>query len=998
MPASPGWKQEESVEIALTVNGAPREAEVEPRALLVDLLRDNLGLTGTKIGCETGECGACTVHLNGVSVKSCLALAVQADGADVTTIEGLAPPGRSTLHPIQEAFWHEFAVQNGFSTPGIVMSVADLLKRNPTPTVAEIRAWLDGTLTRISGYENIVRAVGVAAATMNGKRSAAPLAGRTARAHVASAAGSPPATNGSSPAPAAPAPEGIGASALTKEGPGLLRGEAEFIGDITLPGTLHAAILFSDHAHALIKRIDTSKAAAMPGVARVFTADDIPGLMPLPVVWVPKDVESHFPPHPSGIVPGGQSVLAKDRVRYVGDQLAVVVAETRQKAFDALDAIKVEYQVLPVVVDAEAALKSGAPQLHDSVPNNLMVHSTTGNREAAEKAIAAAEVVVKQRFVIQRMMANTVETRGSLASFDSATGQYTLWTNVQPTYPVRLLTSLYVLGIPYSKLRVIVPHSGGSQGSKGYLYADAPLMLHLAMLLGRPVKWIDTRAGLARSTAQGRDQVQDVTLAGTRDGKITALSCTAYSNAGAYPVINAPGSPTVLIGRSITGQYAIENPFYEVSVAYTNTVPVGPLRGSGRAEANHLVERMVDIYADQIGMDPAEVRRRNQVQPDQFPYDNHLGWTYDSGEYPTALDKALSRVDYTNLAARREAAKARGKRLGVGIGSYVAIAGVGPSAQMGAAGLVSGTWGSAIIRVQPSGEVTITTGAQPHGQSQETTFAQIAAQELGVPLAMVSVSHSDTNGALYFGQASYGSRSLSVEGSAVHKAAQAIKDKAIRMVSHLFKAPPEYLVFENGGVHVAGKPEQGMTLQQIAFVLFLGWDMPEGMDPGLEASAYFDPPNFNYPFGTHVAVVEIDEQTGHVELVRYVAVDDFGVVVNPGVVDGQTHGNIALGVGQALLEEVKYDRDGRILTDSYGTYPIPRASTLPTLETERTVTPTNVNPIGAKGAGDVSNPAVAPAIVNAIVDALSDLGVRDIDMPATPERVWRAMNAARGGK
>jgi carbon-monoxide dehydrogenase large subunit len=695
------------------------------------------------------------------------------------------------------------------------------------------------------------------------------------------------------------------------------------------------------------------------------------------------------------MVPGGQSLLAKDRVRYVGDQLAVVVAESRQEAFDALDAIDVTYESLPVVLDPEAAMRPGAPQLHDTVPNNLMVHSTIGDKTATEGAIADAEVVVRHRFVNQRMMANTVETRGSVASYDADTGDYTLWSNIQPTYPVRLLISLYVLGIPYSKLRVIVPRSGGSQGSKGYLYADAPLMLHLSKVLGRPVKWIDTRAGLARSTVQGRDQIQDVTIAGTRDGHITALACTAYSNVGAYPVINAPGSPTVLIGRSITGQYAIDHPFYEVYVVYTNTVPVGPLRGSGRAEATYLTERIVDLYAAEIGMDPAEVRRRNQVQPAAFPYKNGLGWTYDSGDYPTALEKALAKVEYEDLSARRAEARARGKRLGVGIGSYVAVAGVGPSAQMGAAGLVSGTWGSAIVRVQPSGEVTITTGAQPHGQSQETTFAQIAADGLGIPTAMISVAHSDTSGALYFGQASYGSRSLSVEGTAVHLAVEKVKAKAIQLVSHLFKAPPEALVFENGGVHVVGNPAQGMTLQQIAFVLWLAWDLPPGMEPALEASAYFDPPDFNYPFGSHVAIVEIDEGTGHVDLVRYVAVDDFGVVVNPAVVEGQTHGNIALGVGQALLEQVIYDDDGRILTDSYGTYPIPRASMLPPFETERTVTPTTVNPLGAKGAGDVSNPPVAPAIVNAICDALSDLGVRDIDMPATPEKVWRAMSTAK---
>ena len=970
------------MDVSLTVNGATHDVDVEPRTLLVDVLRDGLGLTGTKVGCDTGECGACTVHLDGAAVKSCLVLAPQAAGHEVTTIEGL-PAADGSLHPIQEAFWREFAVQNGYSTPGMIMSVADLLSRNPDPTDAEIRTWMDGTLTRISGYQNAVKAVHRAAAALKAPPAAPPA--------------SPGPPGGPPGAPAQAPDEGVGVAVPTKEGPALVRGDAEYVGDLSLPGMLHAAILFSDQAHALIKGIDTAAAKAMPGVVGVFTADDIPMLMPMPVVWVPKEGESHFPPHPSGMVPGGQSLLAKDRVRFVGDQLAVVVAETRQQAFDALEGISVSYEALPVVVDAEAALKPGAPQLHDAVPGNLMVHWSTGDKGAVDGAIAAAEVVVRQRFVNQRMMSNTVETRGSLASYDAATGEYTLWSNIQPTYPVRLLISLYVLGIPYSKLRVIVPHSGGSQGSKGYLYPDAPLLLHLAKVLGRPIKWIDTRSGLARSTVQGRDQVQDVTLAGTRDGKITALSCVACSNIGAYPVINAPGQPTVLVGRSITGQYAIEHPYYEVSVAFTNTVPVGPLRGSGRAEATHLIERIVDRFAAEIGMDPAEVRRRNQVQPDAFPYDNHLGWNYDSGDYPAALEKALATAGYGDLDGRRTEARARGKRLGMGIGSYVAVAGVGPSAQMGAAGLVSGTWGSAIVRVQPSGEVTITTGAQPHGQSQETTFAQIAADSLGIPIGMISVSHSDTNGALYFGQASYGSRSLSVEGTAVHLATEKIKAKAIQLVSHLFKAPPEALVFENGGVHVAGNPAQGMNLQQIAFVLWLAWDIPEGMDPGLEASAYFDPKQFNYPYGTHVAVVEVDEATGQVDLVRYVAVDDFGVVVNPGVVDGQTHGNIALGVGQALLEQVVYGEDGRILTDTYGSYPIPRASIFPELETERTETATPVNPLGAKGAGDVSNPPVSPAIINAICDALSDLGIKDIDMPATPEKVWQAMQSAKEG-
>ncbi|MFZ2492026.1 MAG: molybdopterin-dependent oxidoreductase [Thermoanaerobaculia bacterium] len=959
------------MKIQLTVNGQTRSGEVEPRTLLVDFLRDDVGLTGTKHACETGECGACTVLCNGKSVKSCAMLAVQASGAEVITIEGVAQDGK--LSPLQEAFWECHAVQNGYDTPGLIMSLTELLGRNPDPTDQEIRSWLDGSISRITGYQNVVAAVKLAAAKMRGEAK---------------------------PEEPEPGPGGIfGASIKEKESPGLIRGDAKFVGDINLPNMAHAAIKYSDQAHARLLNVDTTAAAAMPGVIRVVTGKDVAHLMPLPVVWVPQDVKSNFPPHPSGIAPGGQHVLAQDRVRYIGEQIAVVVAETRQQALDAVDHIKVEYEPLPVVTDAEAALKDGAPQLHDTIPNNLLMHGPFGDKAVTEEAIAKSEVVIKQRFHNQRMMANTIETRGAVAQFDARTGDYTLWTNVQPLYPLRLLISQYVLGIPYTKLRIIAPAFGESQGSKGYLNADQPLMLYLAKELGRPVKWQDTRKGLARSTAHGRDQVEYVTLAGTKDGRLTALSCSAYSNVGAYPVINAPGQPRTLIGRSIPGSYVIPSSYYEVFIAYTNTVPVGPLRGSGRAEATFLIERMIDLYAREIGMDPADVRRRNMVQPDQFPYENGLGWTYDSGDYPAALDKALAKIDYANLAARKEEAKQRGKRLGVGIGSYVAVAGVGPSAKMGKEGLVSGTWGTAAMWVHPTGEVTVTTGAQPHGQGQETTFAQIVSKELGVPVGMVQVRHSDTAGALYYGQASYGSRTLSVEGTAVQIAAQKIKAKVIKLAAHLFKSPEEAIVYDApaGKIFLTYAPEQAViTLQQAAFMLWLAWDLPEGMDPGLEVTAYFDPVNFNFPFGTHVALVEVDEKSGQVDLVRYATVDDFGNVVNPAVVDAQTHGNITLGIGQALLEQVVFDENGHIATDSFSKYAIPRASQLPVFETERMVTPSPSNPLGAKGAGDVSNPPVAPAIVNAVCDALKDLGVKHIEMPLTAEKVWRAMQQAKG--
>jgi len=738
------------VRSSLTVNGTEVSVDVSPRELLVETLRDQLGLTGTKVGCETGECGACTVLLGGKAVKSCMVLAASAEGSQVTTVEGLAQGG--ALSPIQEGFWEEYATQDGFSTPGVMMSVADLLSRNPDPTSAEIRAWLDGNLCRVTGYHNLVRAVHSAAKRLAGDHE-----------------------------PASPQDDGtlIGAAVPPTEAPALLRGEDRFIADVSLPGMAYASILRSPHGHATITSIDASAATDAPGVIRVFTGADVASIMPLPVIWVPQDVESHFPPHPSGIVPGsGMTVLATDRVRFAGDPVAVVIADTQQQADDALQLITVDYEVLPAVTEVQPALADGAPQLHDAVPGNLVFNATIGDREATDAAIAAADVVVKKTIRNQRLIANTVEARGDVADYDAATGEFTLYTNIQPLYPVRLLTALYVLGVPYSKVRIIAPAIGSSLGSKGYIFADGPLMLWIARELGRPVKWVDTRSGNARSTPHGRDHTADAVLAGTKDGRIQALSVKSYSNLGAYPVINAPGTPRTLFGRSITGAYDIENPFFEVDAAVTNTVQVGPIRGSGRSEAIFLIERMVDMYAREIGMDPAEVRRQNMVSADQMPFENRLGWVYDSGDYVSALDRALEMVGLGDVDSRREEARSRGKRLGVGIGSYVAVAGVGPSAKMVQQGLVSGTWGSAHMTIEPSGEVVVTTGAQPHGQSQQTTFAQIAADELGVPIEAVTVRHSDTAGSLYYGQASYGSRSLSVEGVAVQLAAQMIQDKA----------------------------------------------------------------------------------------------------------------------------------------------------------------------------------------------------------------------------
>ncbi|MBV8834043.1 MAG: xanthine dehydrogenase family protein molybdopterin-binding subunit [Acidobacteriaceae bacterium] len=782
----------------------------------------------------------------------------------------------------------------------------------------------------------------------------------------------------------------LGAPLKRREDPALLTGGAKFTADLDIPNAAHVAILHSPLAHARIKAIDTSLAVRLPGVIRIFTGADLKDkMLPLVCIFKPAGVESHFPPHPYGI-PGAQTALATDRVRYVGEWVAAVVAETRQEADDAVAAIHVDYEPLPVVTTAEDALREGAPQLHESVPGNLCAHISFGDRAATDEAIQKAEVVVKQKLTIPRQLHQANETRATIAKYDPTTQEYTLWTNTQIPHGNRFMISSLVLRIPYNKLRVIVPNIGGSYGSKGYLYQDAPLMLVLAKELGRPVKWVDTRENLSRTTVHARGQVQYATLAGSRDGKISALSVTNYVDLGAYPATNGPGTPSILTGRSITGAYAITNPYYEVYLAFANSVMLGPARGAGRMEAMLLVERMVDIFAHEIGMDPAEVRRKNMVPPDQFPYQNRLGWTYDSGNYEAALNKALEMAGYGQIAKKKSDARKRGKLLGIGIGSYVTIGGVGPSSRMGQEGLIGSTWSTAVVRVHQTGDVTVITGCQPHGQGQITTFSQIAAEELGVPIEKIEILHSDTVGVPY-AQGSYGSRSFSVEGAAIYEACQLVKRKALKMGAHLLKADEKDVVYSGGKVETKSDSQRSKTLEEIASALWFAWDMPQGMEPGLEITSYFDPSDFNFPFGTHVAIVEIDEETGGTEVVRYVGVDDVGVVGNPKIVEGQMHGSIAFGIGPALMEQVVYDGHGRLLTQNLDTYPVPRASDMPNFELDRTVTPSPINGMGAKGAGDVAQPAVAPAIVNAICDALSEFGVRHIDVPATPEKIWRAM-------
>ncbi|RSS81783.1 xanthine dehydrogenase family protein molybdopterin-binding subunit [Streptomyces sp. WAC06614] len=775
----------------------------------------------------------------------------------------------------------------------------------------------------------------------------------------------------------------------SREDPQLLRGEARYVADIDLPGTAHMAILGSDRAHARILSIDTRAAEAMPGVLKVATATDFADVMPLPCIWVPGGVESHFPPHPYGL-PGARPVLTGDTVRHVGDPVAVVVAETPRQAAAALAAVQVEYEPLPVVTRADHALEPGAPQLHDAVPGNLNAYWTCGDKDRTDAAIAAAEVTVSLDLVNQRTINSPIEPRGAVGDYDAATGEYTLYASTQGPHNHRFLLAALVLGIPFNKLRVIAPTVGGSFGTKGYLYPDMALVLLLSKALGRPVKWVDTRTGLMNSTVQGRDHRQHVTLAGTRDGRITAVRCTSYANLGAYPSTIGPGVATALMGRSITGMYAVDAAFCEVYAAFTNTVPLGAQRGSGRAEAAFLMERLVDRYAGEIGMDPAEVRRRNLVPAEKFPYDNGLGWTYDSGNYRENFDKALELSGYADMPARKAEARTRGKRLGVGLATYVAICGVGPSTRMSQEGMLGGTWESANIRIHPTGEVTVTIGSASTGQSHRTVFAQVAADELGIDPEQVQVYQGDTLKAPY-GQGTYGSRSYSMAAPAVALTARKLKAKLVRAGAVFLGVPEDKVVYADGGVHEVGNPENAKTFSELAMALWYGWGLPPDIEPALDETTHFDPPDFNYPFGTHVAVVEIDELTGETEVVAYTAVDDAGNIGNPRIVQGQIEGSILHGLGQALMEAAVYDTDGRLLTSDLTRYALPRAADAPFYRLDRTVTPTPHNPLGAKGAGEIATVPPAAAVTNAVVDALSDLGVRHIDMPLTPEKVWRRL-------
>jgi carbon-monoxide dehydrogenase large subunit len=765
----------------------------------------------------------------------------------------------------------------------------------------------------------------------------------------------------------------------------LLTGTARYTADINLPGMTHAAILRSPHGHARIKRIDIARAKSAPGVVAVFTgADATTALQPIPCAWLVPNADLKTAPY---------RALATDVVRYVGDAVAVVVAETDYAAYDALELIEVEYEPLPAVIDPQKAAASGAPQLHSEAPNNVAFHWVVAGGDV-DAAFKSADVVVKDRIIQQRLIPTAMEPRGAVAQFTPATGELTLWNTTQNPHIVRFIMSV-VTGVPEDRLRVIAPEVGGGFGSKIPQVQGDFIAAFCSMRLGRPVKWIETRSENYQATTHGRDHVQEVELAATKEGKILGLRCTVWAGMGAYLSTAAPGIPTILHGLMLSGPYTVPAVKEDVYGVYTNATPVEAYRGAGRPEATFMLERMVDVLSDKLNIDPVEIRRRNLIAPFTDGHDVVTGLKYDSGNYQAALDKAIAHINYNELRAEQAKARQSGRYMGIGVATYVEICGLGPSQVAGAVGFQGGLWESAIVRFHPTGKVHVFIGASPHGQGEETTFAQVVADELGVSVNDVKVVHGDTD-STPMGWGTYGSRTTAVGGAALAVATRKIKDKAKLLASHLLEAAVEDMDYADGKFFVKGSPDKHKTIQDIALMAHVAWNLPQGMEAGLEASSFYDPPNFTYPFGAHIAVVEVVPETGHVELKKYVAVDDCGPQINPVIVEGQVHGGVVQGVGQALWEEAVYDDNGQLLTGSLSDYAIPRADVLPDITVLSTVTPSPHHPLGVKGIGEAGTIASTCAVYNAVIDALEPFKVDSVRMPMTPERVWRAINSAKG--
>lgn len=776
--------------------------------------------------------------------------------------------------------------------------------------------------------------------------------------------------------------EGIGARVARKEDKRFITGKGRYTDDMVVPGMKYSAFVRSPHAHANIKSIDASAAEAMPGVIAVLNGDQMKedGIGSIICGWMIHSKDG------SPMNMGDWRPLAQKKVRYVGDAIAIVIADSQALARDAAEAVVVDYEVLPAVVNQAKALEAGAPQIHDNAPNNLIFDWEIGDAAAVEKAFASAAHTTKLDIINNRLVPNAMEPRAALGVYDEAEEHYTCWTTSQNPHVARLVLSAFYNVAPENKLRVIAPDVGGGFGSKIYIYPEEITCLWASKRAGVPVKWTADRTESFLTDAHGRDHITTIEMAFDKDHKILGLKADTIANLGAYMSLFSSVTPTYLHSILYSGQYVIPAIHSNVRTVYTNTAPVDAYRGAGRPETTYALERIIETAAREMGVSPVELRRKNFIK--QFPYQTPVILCYDSGDFDASMDSALKAIDYDGFPARRAASEARGKKRGIGISCYIEACGIAPSAAVGSLGAGVGLWESAEVRVNAVGTIEVLTGSHSHGQGHETSFAQLVCERFGVPIDSVSIVHGDTD-KVQMGMGTYGSRSGAVGMSALAIALDRVEAKAKKIAAHVLEADEGDLVIEDGEVKVAGT-DKSLPWAQVALGAYTAHNLPEGMEPGLKETAFFDPSNFSFPSGTHICEVEVDPETGVTEIMQFVASDDFGNVISPMIVEGQVHGGLAQGIGQAMFENAFYNDSGQLVTASYMDYTMPRADDLPSFGVANTVTPSPSNPLGVKGCGEAGAIGSPPAVINAITDAI---GNNNLSMPATPQKVWAAANA-----
>ncbi|MEQ1938885.1 xanthine dehydrogenase family protein molybdopterin-binding subunit [Mesorhizobium sp. CN5-321] len=778
--------------------------------------------------------------------------------------------------------------------------------------------------------------------------------------------------------------EGIGARVARKEDKRFITGAGRYVDDMVVPGMKHAVFVRSPHSHAQIKKLDVSKAKAMPGVIGVLTGKELKadGIGNLICGWMIHSKDG------TPMKMGAWSPLAVDKVRYVGDAVAIVVADTKGQARDAAEAVEVTYKELKSVTSAVDALKKGAPQLHPEAEGNLIYDWEIGDAKATDAALAKAAHITRMHIVNNRLVPNAMEPRAALGHYDKAEDHTTCWTTSQNPHVARLVMSAFYNVAPENKLRVIAPDVGGGFGSKIFIYPEEVICCWASKKTGVPVKWVADRTESFLTDAHGRDHVSEVQMAFDKDNRVIGLKVDTIANFGAYMSLFSSSVPTYLYATLLSGQYNIPAIHANVRAVYTNTAPVDAYRGAGRPEACYLLERTMETAARELGVDPAELRRKNFIT--QFPHQTPVIMNYDAGDFGASLDAAMKQVDYAGFPKRKAAAAKRGKLRGIGFSNYIEACGIAPSAAVGSLGAGVGLWESAEVRVNAVGTIEVLTGSHSHGQGHETTFAQLVNQRFGVPLDSVSIVHGDTD-KVQMGMGTYGSRSGAVGMSAIVKALDKVEAKAKKIAAHLMEADEGDIVIENGELKVAGT-DKTVPWFQLALAAYTAHNLPSGMEPGLKETAFYDPSNFTFPAGCYICEVEVDPETGVTEIVQFVAADDFGNIINPMIVEGQVHGGIAQGVGQAMLEGAHYDGEGQLLTASYMDYTMPRAGDLPSFQVSTSNTPCPGNPLGIKGCGEAGAIGSPPAVINAITDAI---GTNDLTMPASPSRVWAAIQATK---